>query len=347
MNVRRLRPGAAPSGWLLILAAMLLAAVGIGIAALLLQTARDAIRGPVFFGVSDGEALRDGTVRRAAGRVPQLVNVFVKLDSAFSTATLVSATRPVAIPTSASSPASDPPRVTPMVSLEPWSWRSRWGQDELPAYRLATIIDGRHDLALQRIARAVGAYPGPVLVRFAHEMNGWWYPWAEGVNGNRSGDYVRAWNHVQAVFRSVGASNVSWVWAPNALTRGGREEGLAGLFPGDNHVDYVGFSAYGHGRTAAADLQPTYRALTRLSSRPVLLAETGADGPAQANWIRSLSSWLEGARRVEGFVWYPTRRADGASGDYRFDGRPGSEAAMRDLLGALVPAERAWTPVHR
>ena len=301
----------------------------------------------MFFGASDGEALRDGAVQRATGRAPQLVNVFVKLDTAFTTAKLLSAMHAVGAPTSTPSPASGAVPATPMVSLEPWSWRSHWGQHELPEYRLATITDGQHDPALRRIARAVAAYPGPVLVRFAHEMNGWWYPWAEGVNGNRPGDYVRAWDHVQSVFHRAGASNVRWVWAPNALTSAGREMAFADLFPGDGHVDYVGFTCYGHGETAAADLDPTYRALTRLSSRPVLLAETGADGPAQAAWIRSLSSWLKGARRVEGFVWYPSNREDGATGDYRFDGRPDSEAAMREMLAEFVPAAWVWAPLHR
>ena len=56
------------------------------------------------------------------------------------------------------------------------------------------------------------------MIRFAHEMNGTWYPWAEGVNGNGPGDYVAAWRHVVGVFRRAKVSNVTWTWAPTCPT---------------------------------------------------------------------------------------------------------------------------------
>ena len=44
---------------------------------------------------------------------------------------------------------------------------------------------------------------GARYLRPMHEMNGNWYPWAEGVNGNVAGDYVNAWRHVRAIFRDT------------------------------------------------------------------------------------------------------------------------------------------------
>ena len=46
-------------------------------------------------------------------------------------------------------------------------------------------------------------------------MNGNWFPWSEGVNGNQAGEYVTAWRHVHDIFTAVGATNVTWVWCPN------------------------------------------------------------------------------------------------------------------------------------
>ena len=46
-------------------------------------------------------------------------------------------------------------------------------------------------------------------------MNGNWFAWMEGVNGNQPGEYVAAWRHVHDIFTAVGATNVSWVWCPN------------------------------------------------------------------------------------------------------------------------------------
>ena len=36
-------------------------------------------------------------------------------------------------------------------------------------------------------------------------MNGNWFPWSEGVNGNQPGEYVTAWRHVHDIFTAVGA----------------------------------------------------------------------------------------------------------------------------------------------
>ena len=57
----------------------------------------------------------------------------------------------------------------------------------------------------ERWARQVAAYKGPVLLRFAQEMNGRWYPWSESTNGNHRGEFVRAWRHVHAIFDRAGS----------------------------------------------------------------------------------------------------------------------------------------------
>jgi beta-mannanase len=56
------------------------------------------------------------------------------------------------------------------------------------------------------------------MLRFAHEMNGNWYPWSEGVNGNAAGQYVPAYRRVVTLFRSVGVTNVTWVWSPKVAS---------------------------------------------------------------------------------------------------------------------------------
>ena len=40
-------------------------------------------------------------------------------------------------------------------------------------------------------AKAAAAFDKPVVIRFAHEMNGVWYSWSEGAWGNQPGDYVK------------------------------------------------------------------------------------------------------------------------------------------------------------
>ena len=42
------------------------------------------------------------------------------------------------------------------------------------------------------------------MLRFAHEMNGGWYRWAKGVNGNTSDQDVQAWRHLHDLFAAEG-----------------------------------------------------------------------------------------------------------------------------------------------
>src|SRR5206468_3672998 len=102
----------------------------------------------------------------------------------------------------------------------------------------SAIASGAWDAYITRWAQAARTWGKPMRLRFAHEMNGNWYPWAEGVNGNVAGDYVKAWKHVRAIFWSVGATNVTWVWSPNIVYPGSTP--LAGLYPGDTYVGEVG-----------------------------------------------------------------------------------------------------------
>jgi hypothetical protein len=278
----------------------------------------------VFFGIAVPQ--NDlAQVRRDAidvGVRPTVANVFVKLDSTgFGQAELDDI---------------DAHGMRPMVSLEPWSYRSSWSDTAQPAYRLATIAAGDHDAALRRIARVIARYGRAVLLRFAHEMNGWWYPWAVGENGNRSSDYVAAWRHVHGLFRAEGAANARFLWSPNAVTGSSRERRLEEAYPGDDYVELVGMTAYGHGSSPADTFDPTYARLAALTGKDIVLAETGADGRAKAGWISAFGPWLAAHARVAGFVWFNTSPAStGASGDYRFTDPPAALQAFRAMLGRL------------
>ncbi|WP_217631238.1 glycosyl hydrolase [Modestobacter sp. DSM 44400] len=84
-----------------------------------------------------------------------------------------------------------------------------------------------------------------MTIRLMHEMNGNWYPWGSGANGNQPGEFVLAWRHVHDRFTALGVTNVAWTWAPNAVYTGGAP--LAPLYPGDAYVDAVGLSNYNWG----------------------------------------------------------------------------------------------------
>lgn len=204
----------------------------------------------------------------------------------------------------------------PVIAWEPWDFDAESSFDrrrgEQPEFALATIIDGDHDELIEDWATALAEWGRPVAIRFAHEMNGYWYPWSESVNGNAPGQYVAAWRHVHDVFEEAGADNVIWIWSPNptqpTLTP------LAGLYPGDDYVDWLGVVGYlGNGIDPSVFVPtfdqlfgPTIAEIRELSDLPIVITEIGAteDGGAKASWIRHVLGEVDRRDDIVGFIWF-------------------------------------------
>ena len=286
-----------------------------------------------FFGldVPNADPAETRRVAGILGCAPSVVSIFVKLDSAVTAATLGART---------------PGGEVPLVTLEPWPLALRSGHVDDTSLSLASVSSGAHDADLARIAAALAAYGRPVYLRYAHEMNGDWYPWAARVNGGSAAAYVGAWRHVHDLFSRAGARNVRWVWAPSALPDGptGKGGDLAALYPGDSYVDLVGLTGYGHDAgPAERTFGPWLRDIATFTRRPVLLAEIGADGAGKTSWMRSLVPYLESTPSIVGFVWFNTTpQTTGATGHYRIDDSPDQVAAMHEVLDRLsVPCHVA------
>lgn len=141
----------------------------------------------------------------------------------------------------------------PLVTWEPWVWG---GGVEQPAYSLDRITAGDFDGRIREWGQSLAAWGQPVMLRFAHEMNGNWYPWAESVNGNQPGDYVQVWQHVHdssplpepptsngyglrtfptgvpQTWRGFIRAQATWMWWPSTGTTGARpQRGAAGFRP--------------------------------------------------------------------------------------------------------------------
>lgn len=235
-----------------------------------------------------------------------------------------------------------PAGITPIITWEPFAGAEK-GVDQ-PKYRLAAIADGDFDDYLRRWAQDLQDVGRLVILRFAHEMNGDWYPWSEQVNGNHPGDYVRAWNHVQDVLRDAGVTTVQWMWSPNVEFPGSTD--LGELYPGDDRVDLVGVDGYNWGTSDVGKVWqwpdeifgPTVDRLTDLSSRPILIAEVGSseDGGDKAEWIRRFGDYLEDNPEVAGFVWFDFDKET----DWRIASSVASSGAFVDLLSRLPPSGR-------
>jgi hypothetical protein len=226
-----------------------------------------------------------------------------------------------------------------LLTWEPFDWR----QDPVdqPAYRLRAITDGRFDDHLTRTARTIQSFDGPVLLRFAHEMNGDWYPWSERVNGNRPGDYVAAWRHVHDLFARLGVDNVWWVWSPNIEYPGAQP--LTELYPGARYVDVIALDGYNWGATPggagwqspAQVFGPTLATVRRLApGTPLMIGETASSehGGSKAAWNTELFRWLDTQRDVEALVWFHLDK----EADWRIDSSPSSADAFAAGLASWL-----------
>lgn len=209
--------------------------------------------------------------------------------------------------------------MTPVITWEPMDLSGP--TIDQPAYRLSRIAQGDFDAYVDGWARGLAAYGKTVLLNFAHEMNGGWFPWGFGVNGSQPGDYIAAWRHIHQRFKAAGASNVRWVWTPNIVVNG-LPATLNDVYPGDAYVDWLGMNGYNWGTSvywASCPCQSqwqsfdqvfaeTYRQLTALADKPIIIPETASseDGGNKAAWITdALFDQLPNAYpRIRAISWF-------------------------------------------
>ncbi|MFG2044567.1 glycoside hydrolase family 26 protein [Dactylosporangium sp. NPDC048998] len=237
----------------------------------------------------------------------------------------------------------------PMLGWEPWDYRAESKQDQdrgtQPDFRLARITGGDYDAYITEWARGIKDLAYPVAIRFAHEMNGYWYPWCESANGNRRGDYVAAWRHVHDLFDRLGAGNVIWVWSPNVVYENSTP--LSQLYPGDKYVDWVGLSGY-YG-TAGMETYQTFDQIYRstlaelktISKRPIVVTETAATDAQgrKADWITDLLQTLPKHPEIIGFLWYESVKET----DWRIAASKAASAAFAQGISRPYFGAR-WSP---
>jgi Glycosyl hydrolase family 26 len=185
-------------------------------------------------------------------------------------------------------------------SIPVLSWSSQAIPSTLsqPDFQLADVVEGRYDEYIREFAAEARDWGHPFFLRFNWEMNGNWFPWSEGVNGNGAGQYVAAWRRVHDIFASVGAGNVSWVWCPFVDPAGSLQD-LAPLYPGDAYVDWTGLDGYNWGTNPTSPRGwKSFDQLFRRSydeiaesiapGKPMMLGEFGSSeyGGSKADWIR-------------------------------------------------------------
>jgi hypothetical protein len=204
-------------------------------------------------------------------------------------------------------------------SIPSYSWASQSipSTTSEPNFQLSDVIAGTYDSYIRKFAEAAKAWGHPFFLRFNWEMNGRWFPWSEGVNGNKSGEYVTAWRHVHDIFTAVGATNATWVWCPN-IDPDNIFGNLAGQYPGDAYVDWTGLDGYNWGTNPAKPdrwrsfdqlYRSTYDKITGTiaPSKPLMISEMGSTeyGGSKASWITDALAKIPASYpKIRGMLWF-------------------------------------------
>lgn len=203
----------------------------------------------------------------------------------------------------------------PYVTVEPWT------------VTLDAIASGVEDATIKARAATVKALKGKIFLRFAHEMNGNWYPWDgfhNGADATAPPKYIAAFRHVKDVFVTAGVTNVLWVFCPNTNSvPGDAWNQWSAYYPGDTYVDWMCYDGYNFSGTTsfAAITSGIYSQFVAKNNKPIMLGETSMSAIEKGAWIDAILPAMKSQfPMLKAFVWFHVN-------EFRFDSSPTSLAA--------------------
>lgn len=231
---------------------------------------------------------------------------------------------------------------TPMVTWEPMSNTDTY---EVSDFKPSSIMAGKHDEYIDGWVQGLKDFGKPVYVRFAHEMNGNWYPWSSegGV------EYVKMWRYVVNKFRAAGVTNVKWVWSVNFVDDPTTNK-LEDYYPGRDYVDVHAVDVYNCGwkgwqsfKELATD---SYQRLVTLdSAKPIWVTEVGtcepsvdvanSAGKSKTQWIIDMFN-TKNMPNIEAIIFF--------NENSRQDWRLTTNSRILPALKSLLYMTPSWTP---
>ncbi len=122
-----------------------------------------------------------------------------------------------------------------------------------------------------------------LLIRFAHEFDGNWYPW-----DNSPTQFIAAWRYIHQRFANAGVTGVFWVWCPNNTSSDDYHD-IAVYYPGDDVVDAIATDAYNWGSNYSWSSWSTFseiissvynKVVTTWPNKPFFIAEVASAEPS-------------------------------------------------------------------
>lgn len=224
---------------------------------------------------------------------------------------------------------------TLQITWEPWHFSNP------KAVKLGDIAAGKYDKYLDSWAQAAKSFGAEVWIRWAHEFNGNWYPWAVGENNKDAKIYIAAFRRARDRFNRAGAFNARWIWCANAESVPDASwNDPRKAYPGDAYVDMISIDGYNFGTAVAGSrwqsfreiYQRPYEELTEaFPNKPIMIGEIGCAsvGGDKVEWMRDMDRQLRGRfKRIQGVVWFEAQK----EADWRMVSSPEVLAASRAVF---------------
>lgn len=205
-----------------------------------------------------------------------------------------------------------------------------------------SILAGEHDDYIDMMARVFRDSGLTVYLRYAHEMNGAWYPWFHDAD-----EYVAAWKYVRHRMRSLrNAWNVKFVWSPNPdLWRSTPADWLMRLmpyWPGNAATEFVGFTMIDFGGDRyypVSAFAEQFDLARRIFREPVMAMEVNVARENAIEWLGDLATYARGGNLSAVILSQGSSRAAalGGTGDLSWSAvdDPTARDAIRKLVSAL------------
>ena len=194
---------------------------------------------------------------------------------------------------------------------------------------------GQHDDLIRTRARAVKALGEKVMIRWMWEMDGR----QKARNSRHPALYVAAWRRIHDVFAAEGATNVQWVWCPNATAfRAEDDRNAPAYYPGDEYVDWICADGYNWAPGRTGDKWRSFASIYKdfyewgiARGKPLMVGEYGAQERApgeKAQWITEAREALKTEfPAIKAVVYFDANKEF----DWRVTSSPETLAAFRAM----------------
>jgi len=164
------------------------------------------------------------------------------------------------------------------------------------------VASGSLDAVIRATAQKMKAFGHEFFLRYCWEMDG------DRRQGEIKGPqkFIAAWQRMYRLFQEEGATNVIWVWTPNAAGFKDGRKYTGGnppapyFYPGDEYVDWIASDGYNWGVSKrdqgdrwrqVLEIFDEFMVFARAHHKPIMIGEYGAqeqtqDPEAKPRWMR-------------------------------------------------------------